>query len=137
MMAMRFAALAAALAVFWAAPAQACFLPSNVSAIIHDALPDTLPAGLVAAEVEFPEALDEGRFRVSGGDAQILRVLHGAIPARSIWVSPKDGQTSCDYAFANGRRGIIVGRLTTHEGGPALEPVWVVQGDGFRLPPAR
>ena len=116
-----------------AAPAEACWLPSEVSAIVHTTLPDTLPDDLIAVEAEFAPDMDESAFLRSGGEARILRVIRGSVPGDSIWVSAGGGQTSCDYPFANGRRGFLVGKLATENGRQVIEPLWVVQRDGFRI----
>ena len=116
-----------------ATPAEACWLPSEVSALIHAALPDSLADDLVAVEAEFAPDMDESAFLRAGGEARILRVIRGSVPGHSIWVSPRGGRTSCDYPFANGRRGILVGRLATENGRHVIEPIWVVQRDGFRI----
>jgi hypothetical protein len=122
------------LAAIAASPAAACRLPSAVSAVIHSQLPDPLPADLVAAEIEFKESLDTGSFRRFGGEARVIRAIQGSLPRKSLWISSAGGRTSCHYAFANGRRGLVVGRLTRGKRGAVLEPVWVVRRNGFRMP---
>ena len=116
-----------------ATPVQACRSPASVSAIVHSALPPELPDGFVAVEAEFSPDLSDGEFRRSGGEARILRVLRGRVPHATIRVIPDEGQSSCHYAFANGRTGLLVGQLRVDKGETVLEPVWVVHRNGFEM----
>ena len=114
--------------------AWACRNPAFTHALVHSKLPASLPDGMVAVEAAFPDQLTSGEFKRSGGgEARILRVIRGEVPARTVWVSSEDGQSSCDYAFSNGARGLLVGRLRQQNGRWVLEPEWVRRGDGYRL----
>jgi len=125
--------IAAALLSTAASPAWACRAPPYVEALIHSEVPRSLPDDLVVLQVEFAPDLTTGEFRRAGAQARILRVLRGRVLGASIWVSPEDGGSSCSYPFANGRVGLIVGRLGTQGGRRALEPRWVSRRSGFRL----
>jgi len=130
---MRILLAAAVIAAFAATPAQACRSPASVIAIVHNALPPELPEGLVAVEAAFSPDLTSGDFRRSGGEARILRVVRGHVPFASIRVVSDEGQSSCHYAFSNGHRGLLVGRLKTEKGHTLLEPVWVVRRNDFQM----
>ena len=112
---------------------SACRSAEYVLAIVHSKLPRSMPDGMVAVEAVFPDGLTNGDFRRSGAEARILRVVRGEVPVRSVWVSPEDGGSSCSYAFANGRNGLLVGRLRNDGSRWVLAPEWVIQRHGFQL----
>ena len=124
-----FALLAGALA----APAQACGDQRFFHGVIHDALPDPLPAGTLIAEVEFEADAKPGDLFEQGLPARILRLVQGnyrgdTLIARTRW-------NSCFYPFTNGRRGLIVAiPLGLEDGRMVVDPIEVGRNQGFRLP---
>ncbi len=102
-----------------ASPAAACPSPAGVLAVIHNGLPERLPADTLVLDVEFPEASPS---HPSGAtEARVRRVVQGAFEGPSVLVQATR-RTSCHYPFSNGRSGLIVGQLRDVGGTPIFFP---------------
>jgi hypothetical protein len=64
--------------------------------------------------------------------AQVRRVVHGTFDGSEVVVRATRG-TSCHYPFANGRSGLVVGRIREVDGRPFLHPYYVSRRHGFRM----
>ena len=115
-----------------AAPADACLSPRHVMAIVHSGLPERLPPDLFVAELDFATA-DASALYEEGIPARVGRVIQGEDPGEFLRVKALQ-RTSCSHPFANGRAGLVVGRLRRDaSGGLVLHPNQVARRNGFRM----
>lgn len=129
-MTVRLALAAGALAA--ASPAGACLSPDHSRALVLSALPRPLPRGAIVADVVMARG-DEPRINRPGIVARVRRVHQGPRDARSL-VIRQTVSTDCDWPFANGTSGIVVGKPVGRRGGMlVIEPVMVPKSRGYRL----
>jgi hypothetical protein len=90
----------------WSAPALACRVASNQTALLHETLPPLEP-GMVAAEVEILDGR-ERRELFDPIDARIVRMIEGDFKGGTLRMT-FTVVSSCDSFPQLGERGIAVG----------------------------
>lgn len=123
--------LSLGLALTIAVEARACGVSPSF-AVIHSALPKSLPDGLFVANVEI-ETESEWEIYENGLRAHVKRMIAG-VPVESVILKLPEA-TSCDKPFANGRSGLVVGIPKEWSGSILIVlPLLVSRYDEFRLP---
>ena len=129
--------LAATLLIAFSTPASATVcLWGGGDALIHNGIPEDLPADLVVAEVHI-EGDDGYLLYTSGLAARVSRVVQGPVSTPQL-ILHTSVSYDCEWPFENGTDGLIVGRLTGEQDGvPILEPVFAPKQNGYRLEPGK
>lgn len=100
--------------------------------LIHDALPNPLPAGAIVVEVEF-ETANRRAYFAGGVRARIRRMIQGDYRGDTLIARSRD-ENSCYFPFAHGAAGLIVARPLGLEAGElVVEPIPVQGREGYRL----
>lgn len=111
--------------------AQACGGSPNF-AIIHSALPKTMPEGAFVADIEI-QTDDAAKLYTTGLRAHVRKMIAGG-PVEDI-ILRLPSANSCDAPFANGRSGLFVGVAEERSGDElVVSPLLVTRYDGFKLP---
>ena len=112
-------------------PASACGIHPG-SALIHNALPNPLPAGTIIADVEIaPEGAGPAPV-VNATYARVRRMIQGE--AAPMLILRTGRRNSCKEPLANGRTGLIIAVPEGHQDGvPVARAIFAHSLDGFRL----
>ena len=127
--------LALIAAVVVTADANACIITDGYTGILFDDIPVDAAADDVVLDVEFSwQAVRESRFTSAVVTAHVRRVVRGEFHGNTVRVGL--GNSSCDYPFIFGRRGLLIGHFVTPDEGQALNdqaPALVFNGESMHF----
>jgi hypothetical protein len=129
-------ALIGACAIWFAAVSEAdsCYAPSFFKGIVFESVPPDTPRNALILEVDFtPDAVRrEYTNDPRVATARVLRVVRGSYELGTVRVAL--GDSTCDYPWVFGARGLIIGYLRTPEEAQAAQQRARDRGGIFRWP---